>query len=43
METISAEILNTFKEIDEGYIDKLLNDEIEKNNATKSDQDNCIT
>lgn len=32
METISAEILNTFKEIDEGYIDKLLNDEIEKNN-----------
>lgn len=32
METISAEILNTFKEIDEGYLDKLLNEEIEKNN-----------
>ena len=32
MDTISAEILNTFKEIDEGYLDKLLNEEIEKNN-----------
>lgn len=32
METISAEILNNFKDIDETYLDKLLNDEIEKNN-----------
>ena len=32
METISAGILNNFKDIDESYLDKLLNDEIEKNN-----------
>lgn len=31
METISAEILNQFKIIDEAYVDELLNKEIEKN------------
>lgn len=32
METISIEILNKFKEIDESYVDKFLNKEIQKNN-----------
>ncbi len=32
IETISAEILNSFKDINETYVDELLNKEIEKNN-----------